>query len=214
MKKNILTSLLMYYLQNAFFKLDYRIRFTGNIIVFLLINFAIQNLYSQDFFGETNYKTKNTQNSDKFFSWNKLFFGGNIGLQFGRETFIEFSPLIGYRISENFSAGIQILYTYYRSNVLNISTSIYGNSYFARYYFSNSIFAHTEYQWMSLESEYFNPYLIGIQKRFIIHNFYLGGGYRIRIGERSYMSIIILYNLNQSQYSPYENPLIRINFEL
>ncbi|MCX7954477.1 MAG: hypothetical protein N3A01_04720 [Bacteroidales bacterium] len=187
-------------------------------ISFLVILFCFFYLitYCQEFYGSTNYKLQEKNKNEKFFSWHKVFFGGNIGLQFGQETFIEFSPLIGYRITDNFSIGFQILYTYYNFNHLNsnISTSIFGNSYFARYYFSNSIFVHGEYQWMSLESKYFNPYLVGIQKRFIVHNVYAGGGYRVRIGERSYMSIIILYNLNQNQYSPYENPVIRVNFEL
>ena len=168
-------------------------------------------LSQNEFFSETIQQSSTKKSG---FQSSKLFFGGNFGLQFGDYSIIELSPLIGYRITEKLSAGIQINYNFIHISSLKISTSIYGLSLFTNYYFSKSIFGRAEYEWLSLESKYFNPAIYNESKRFNLHNILVGGGYRQQIGERSFVTLMILWNLNDNALSPYENPIIRMSFEL
>ena len=42
----------------------------------------------------------------------RIFFGGNLGFSFGDITFIEVAPLVGYRITDKLSGGLQVQYRY------------------------------------------------------------------------------------------------------
>jgi hypothetical protein len=44
------------------------------------------------------------------------------------------------------------------------------------------------------------------------HDVLLGGGYRQWIGNKAFMTLMILWNVNEQLYSPYQNPVIRIGF--
>jgi len=184
----------------------------SKLLITLLLVSLIQKkfTYSQIFF-ETS--TQNTdENKKRLFSFQKIFFGGNFGLQFGNFTLIELSPLIGYKISDYLSLGTQLIFTYTKIKNYGIKTYIYGNSYFLRYYFHKNFFSHIEYQWLKLDSKYTSIFL-NAQKSYTLNNLYLGAGIKQIISPRSFISLIFLYNVNHSSYSPYENPIIKINFE-
>ncbi len=159
---------------------------------------------------------------EKEVNWrDRLYFGGNLGLAFGDITIIEVAPLVGYRITPRWSSGIGLKYEYYKTsrNVYgNFSTSIYGGSVFTEYNIWKdfitqgiSLIAHCEYEALSLDQKYFeDPNLP--HGRFILNSVLVGGGIRQHLGGRVSLNILILWNLNQTQYSPYENPTIRFNF--
>lgn len=141
----------------------------------------------------------------------RLFTGGSIGLQFGTQTMIEASPIIGYKITENLAAGIGVTYQYYRLNYYGniLKTSIYGGSIFTRYYFLQNFFLHCEYEALNMETAFFDPkYFYHKQDRYWAGSVLAGGGYRQFIGETSSFNIMILYNFNDTPYSPYASPLI------
>lgn len=179
------------------------------IVLFVLI---FNGLHAQEFFSEQA-QAKSASKENKF-QGSRFFFGGNFGIQVGDYTIIELSPLVGYRITERFSSGVQINYSYIHVSSFNLSTTIYGTSVFSNYYIAKNFFLRGEYEWLSLESQYFNPAVYQTQKRFSIHSILVGGGYRQQIGERSYINLMILWNLNESALSPYQNPIIRMSFEL
>lgn len=140
--------------------------------------------------------------NDKSFS-DRVFFGGNLGLQFGTYTFIDVSPLVGYEITEKLSAGVGFTYLYYKDRIYDYSTNIYGGRVFTRYNIIENFFAHGEYEILNLET--FDL----IDKRMNITNILVGGGYRQHIGGRTYFNLLVLWNINESAYSPYQNPIIR-----
>jgi len=151
----------------------------------------------------------NVKQPNKF--TDRLFTGGGIGLQFGTQTMIEASPIIGYKITKNFAAGIGITYQYYRMNYNGnvLQTSIYGGSVFTRYYFLQNFFLHAEYEALNLETAFFDPgYFYHKQNRYWVGSVLAGGGYRQFIGEKSSINIMILYNFNDTPYSPYNSPLV------
>src|SRR6185369_4201295 len=45
--------------------------------------------------------------------WDKIYIGGNFGLEFGTRTIINVSPQIGYRLTDKFVPGIGLTYIYY-----------------------------------------------------------------------------------------------------
>ncbi len=149
--------------------------------------------------------------------WDKVYFGGNFGLQFGNQTLVDVNPLVGYRLTEKISVGFSATYIYYhiKDSYYNIdySTDIYGGSIFSRYYFLENIFAHVEGEVLNLKVPVPNFFLNRyVYERQNVFGFYVGGGYRQELGERSSLNIMLLYNLNEDRNSPYQNPIIRVGF--
>lgn len=138
---------------------------------------------------------------------NRIFFGGNIGAQFGTYTFFEISPLVGYRITDHFSAGIGITYNYLKIRLgkADYKTDIYGGRVFARYFVWENLFLHGEYEVLNGQWDYY-------KERFNIESILAGGGYRQMISDRAAMTLLVLWNFNQNNYSPYSNPIIRGGF--
>jgi hypothetical protein len=140
-------------------------------------------------------------------NFNQRFFtGGNLGLQFGTITFIDVSPIIGYQISKKTQAGVGVTYRYFQDNRFNYSTSIYGGRTFFRYFFMPNLFAHSEYEVLNGEWRY--------NERYNITSIFVGGGFAQRLGGRSFLSLMLLWNLNDSADSPYTNPVIRGGFNI
>ncbi len=152
------------------------------------------------------------QEGEKF--WDKVYFGGNFGLQFGDQTVVDVNPLIGYRLTEKLSVGFTATYIYYKfkdpyNPSYSYSSDIYGGSIFTRYFLLENIFAHIEGEVLNLEVP---NYVLNRYVREDIFGFYVGGGYRQPLGDRSSLNILLLYNLNEDRNSPYQNPIIRIGF--
>lgn len=126
---------------------------------------------------------------------------GGFGLNFGNVTAVNLSPVLAYRFTGKIHGGVGINYTYYSNLLMKYSTNIYGGSIFTRFFILENLFAHSEYEKLYLRwSDGYN---------YDLTNIYLGGGYNQRLGGNAFASILILYNLNDSPYSPYSNPIIR-----
>ena len=138
----------------------------------------------------------------------KIFFGGNVGLQFGSETFVDVSPLVGYKFTDKISAGIGATYQYYsyKDRYYNFETNIYGGRVFGRYNFTDYLFGHLEYEYLNLEA--FDFY----RRRVDVGSLLAGAGYIQRISDRSGIMAMVLYNFTESVYTPYQNPIFRVGF--
>lgn len=158
----------------------------------------------------------------------RIFFGGNFGLQFGTVTNIEISPLAGIYLTPRLAVGPGIKYEYFKSDYpgfVPYETHIYGGTAFARYMaikdlseaiglgLNFGIFGHVEYEILSLESKYFE---IGAppdaEGRFFLNSILIGGGVFQPIGRRGGFLFMVLWNLNETASSPYSNPIFRIGF--
>jgi hypothetical protein len=141
----------------------------------------------------------------------RLYFGGSFGLQFGTQTFVEIAPIIGYRLTERLYTGLGLKYQYYKynDNYYDYSSNVYGGGPFAQFVVFEGLFLHAEYEILNMEVPdfYYQHYT-----RQNIESFFLGGGYRQMIGNRSSMDILLLYNINDNANSPYANPVLRIGF--
>jgi len=146
----------------------------------------------------------------------KIFFGGGLGLQFGNVTLVDVSPIIGYRVTERFHTGIGLTYSYYNDKrfATDIDYSAYAGSVFTRFFITESLFAHAEVEALNTEIVTFNSSTLAIVKRERkwIDSYLVGGGYYQRIGQRSGVYMLVLWNLNETEFTPYSNPVFRIGF--
>lgn len=143
----------------------------------------------------------------------RVFLGGNLGLQFGTITLIEISPLLGYKITDKLLAGLGFTYQYYKDSRFNpdYSTNIYGGRIFARYYIYKDFFAHSEVEVLNYDAYYWPS---SYKENITVTNVLVGGGYTQWISQRVGVNILILWNLNEDINSLYSNPIFRIGFNV
>jgi len=157
----------------------------------------------------------------------KFFLTPEFWLSFGSTTYIEVAPLLGYHVMDRLVVGLGPHYIYqsvkatpYHPNAYD--THVFGLKGFARFFLFTDVeqflpinlfsdlFIHLEYEGMSLEKNIY--YQAGDQGRFIYHSFLVGGGFNQRIGMYNSVSFMVLWDINESSYSPYSNPVFRLGF--
>jgi long-subunit fatty acid transport protein len=183
------------------------------LIVLVVFSLSVSKLRGQDDYRQVKPPSTGVAAKEeaKIPFKDKLFFGGNLGLQFGAITFIDISPLIGYRINKKFSVGVGITYQYLRRKdaYYNFETNVYGGRMFGRYFMLDNLFVQGELEYLNLEA--FDLYY---KRRVDVFNVLGGVGYFQRFAQNSGVVAMILYNFNQSFYTPYSNPVIRIGVNL
>lgn len=176
----------------------YKELFIRNMLVIFFSLAIVSNINAQNDSGK-QYKEPWTK---------RIFVGGNLGLQFGTVTLIDVSPLAGYWITDRLAGGIGATYQYYKDSRFTpeYSTHIFGARVFGRYFIFENIFAHAEYEWLSYEAYS----LLEDVSRINLNNILLGGGFRQAITPKSFVSLEVLWNVNETVYTLYQNPVIRI----
>jgi hypothetical protein len=144
----------------------------------------------------------------------RLFFGGNLGFSSGTNsgissTIVDISPMVGYKITDKLQAGGGAIYQYYQTNYYgaNASYNNWGGRAFTRYMLYESFFPHLEFEYISLDRR---RIVNGVQEKYRqgITSLYVGAGYSVPLGDRSSLSLTILYNVlwseaNKYTYSPF-----------
>lgn len=151
----------------------------------------------------------------------RIFFGGNFGLQFGSITDIELSPVVGYWVLPRVAVALGPDYRYYSYN--KVRTHIYGGKSYLEFTLlrninsvipigtNSDIIAHFEDQYLSLESSFFkDPLSSG---RFYVNTLLAGGGISQQIGKRASINLVVLWALNtDDSLGLYSNPEFRLSF--
>jgi len=129
----------------------------------------------------------------------KLWYGGGFNLGFSGNNFqslfqIGISPMVGYKITDEFSIGprIAIQYISYRENfgggqVYKDNFVTFGGGAFSRYKIIPALFAHVEYERATVVDQFLNR----VQQ----DNFFVGLGYTSTGSVLGY-EISLLYNTN------------------
>ncbi len=138
----------------------------------------------------------------------RLFVGGNLGLQFGSYTYVEVAPLTGIHLTNFFDVGIGGIYTYSKNSLTNFTNQIYGANAFAQLLVIKPVMLHVQIE--TVNSGIYN--LSGDISRQWFQSVLVGGGIRQPISERSYSFILILWDLNEGYNTPYQNPVIKVGF--
>jgi len=192
--------------------------------LFLLFSFGIFSFAAQAVNHDPLYETiraKIFPSKQAKFDPSRLTFGGNFGATFGSVTYVDISPLVGYRITDKFTAGIGLTYIYYRQkytfsngNTSIYQTNLYGGRLFSQYAIFPNIFIHGELE--ALNFDYYD-FLTGDNTRAWFVSPIVGAGITQPIGQRGSFRIMALYALNSNNpKSPYyRNPFIfRVGFFL
>jgi hypothetical protein len=174
-----------------------------NLIIILIVSAALFHA------GASHGQTRHQRTNESF--WDRTYFGGTLGASFGSYTYVEIAPTAAYKITEKLHVGMGISYMYLSDKTYTpaYNENIWGGSLFGRYFIWRDLFAHAEYQY--LNRDVYDPYL-NEDVRVNINNILLGGGYRQMLGENSFVTIMVLFNVNDSMYNPYSNPVIQIGF--
>ncbi|MFM9826800.1 hypothetical protein [Flavobacterium sp.] len=140
--------------------------------------------------------------------WEKVQFGGGLGLGFGTGfTNISLSPTAIYNINDYFSLGAGVQYSYVRQK--NIYTSnLYGGSIIGLINPVEQIQLSAELEQLRVNVDYGNNYA---KENFWNTGLFLGAGFRngnITIGGR----YNVLFNKNDSVYTEAFMPFVRVFF--
>lgn len=170
-----------------------------NVVLSLVIGlFSISCMFAQ-----RQYNQQQDQDEEKWTE--RIVYGGGGTARFGTITIAGASPYIGYRVTDRFIPGINFHYLYFNNRLNNFSDSRYGTGIFARYFISESVFAHVESEWMNT-----SVILPGTfphkRERQWVNSFMVGGGFFQPVGRRSGIMVTALYILNHNpDTSPYGN---------
>ena len=153
----------------------------------------------------------------------RIFFGGNLDMGFGTVTQISLSPEVGYRITNRLSAGLGIDYMFVYSEEYNFKGSIFGGSVFASFTVIKSlgelipflgtdmgILVYGQFSYTNMGKFY--TALSGEEPMWIASPM-LGLGFQVPIGQRSYMVLSVMYNFDESMYSIYSNPVVKVSYQ-
>jgi hypothetical protein len=156
----------------------------------------------------------------------RLMIGGSVGLIFGDYTNINISPLLGYRFSDMFAAGISINAQYASEKWEDYSGrtsqkdqyTVFGGGLWGRFYPLEMLFAHAqpEMNYVSIKSTFYTDPKTSVKESHAVPSLLLGGGYSQPLGDGgSAFYIMVLYDVIQDEWSPYQNrPLFRMGFNV
>lgn len=125
--------------------------------------------------------------------------GGAFGSGGGGTT-LYITPRVGYKVTENFEAGVAANLSW--SNSKYYSSTMFGVGPFANYYFGRSFYAQGLFQhyFVNMRDKVYD-----VKYNDNENALYLGGGYMQRLGANTYMQIgamyNVLYNKDKSMFS-------------
>ena len=131
----------------------------------------------------------------------RVYFGGTLGFSFGNYTRISIAPLVGFRLTKMWSAGVKVAYEYVQDKRYSetITSNNYGGSVFARLRPTPRFYLHGEYAYMSYEYQTTDL----SSEREWVPFLLLGGGYVRPISKRTSAFVEVLFDVLQDENSPY-----------
>ncbi len=140
----------------------------------------------------------------------KIFFGGSFGMGFGTYSYVNLSPLVGYKLTPRFSLAGGVIYQYSKWKNANFSSNMYGARALGIAKVYGPIFAQLEYEYLNYDSY---SYYSNEDSRRGYNSVFGGGGIAQPISNNVYFSAVALYNFTygngSSYYSvPYDSPWV------
>ncbi|UII28900.1 hypothetical protein LVD15_10855 [Fulvivirga maritima] len=133
--------------------------------------------------------------------WDRVYFGGGLGFfSNNTQTNLSVSPVLGYMITPNLSAGVGLTYQYIKWKNLNTNTNLYGGNTFVRYNI-NQFFLQGEYNLINYPS-----YDSDFQDRENTSRVLFGGGISQPVGQRAAINFMALYDFAYDVNGIYSSP--------
>lgn len=134
----------------------------------------------------------------------RIYWGGGAGFNTGTNfTIISLSPIVGYKVTQDFSVGFGIIYQSVRDRIFDNTWTNYGGNVFARYNVTRQFFTYGEFERISFE--------LGEGVRLGYSSLNLGLGYSEPLGQRSAINVMALYNVLYNEndpFRPYDSPWV------
>ena len=188
------------------------------VLLFAMIFVSVSTVFSQTQPIESDEQSSsvfegNTDNSDnERKTWkDRIVVGGSLGATFGSSTYVEVSPIVGYKVTDKFTAGLGFSYQYYKVNynvftIDDYSMSVYGPRIFAQHDIIYGLFAHAEYEMMKYNFKYEDP-LFG-EYTGQVPALFGGLGYNYAIGDKAKFQLTVLYDFLNGPNSLYYSPWV------
>ena len=189
----------------------------------IILSFVLVFILSVSFstFAQTELPTQNTKPKSSL--KDKLIVGGNFGFGFsGDQIAIEVAPLLAYKLSDRWIAGVSGRYLYSKTriyydpvNYFYYKYNIYGGGLLSRYNIYRGLFVEGDFELNNVDAlTLTDPInLTYTTQREWIPSLLLGGGYAQPIGQNSSFFLSVLYDVLQNRNSPYyQVPVIRAGF--
>jgi len=178
------------------------------ILFWTLLILLCGTAYAQEDEGQGSY-TEGSESGGGVPLMERLYFGGNVGFGFGDVTFYDISPLVGYRITNDFSMGIGGTYRYTHNKFFNTKFTVTGGRVFARYDLTDVIYPYIEYERLGFR------FGGSDQPREVSEAVFGGAGFFQPIGRRGGINVLALYMLNWTATTRiYSQPWqIRVGFQ-
>lgn len=151
----------------------------------------------------------------------KIYVGGGFGASFGNYTYVNISPIIGYKVTPKLSVGLRLMYQYttydyYDKQDLRwkkYSGNDFGVGGFARFMVKGPFYLQAEYEHLNYDGLDYTGY-----SRSSFNSFMAGGGITQPIGGKAFFFMTAMYNFSYQNFdnsnvyrSPYDSPwVIRI----
>ena len=173
-------------------------------LFFILIILCVQISFGQYTSEESDEKTNPLS---KLSFKDRLYTGGNVAFNIASDRgipiyFFETSPFLGYKVDQKFSVGLGAKYIYIGSKQANFTYSVYGGNIFSRYKFTESLFAHAEFE--VLRAYNLDPNSTSQNVRATVPMLFAGAGYNYSIGGTVNLQIMLLYDFIDNINSPYQ----------
>jgi hypothetical protein len=173
-------------------------------ILFILFLLSVQVSFGQYTSEESNEKTNPLS---KLSFKDRLYTGGNIAFNATSISgipiyFFETSPFVGYKVNPKLSVGVGAKYIYIGSKQATFKYSVYGGNIFSRYKFTESLFAHAEFE--VLRAYNLGSNITSQNERATVPMLFAGAGYNYVIGGKLNFQIMLLYDFIDNINSPYQ----------
>jgi hypothetical protein len=206
------------------------------VLLIMLVIISLNTIaQDDDFYGPPEKESQATKKELRQKKLEKWSFGGNFWASFGSSAYVELSPIVLYRATPRLNVGVGFTYIYTRSdnyyydtngvNRQTIESNTYGPRAVAEFTVLSdlsdkininigNIVLYTEYSLLETDRLLINPYSYEIfnDGRDWINVLLVGGGIYQPLGARGGVSLMLLFNVIESDYNPYENPIFRIGF--
>jgi hypothetical protein len=189
-----------------------------NVLLALMLCMAVTTVSAQEVYtssGKPGYQKKTKR--EKGYDPDKLIVGGGLNAGFSNGYMnLGISPIVGYRITKNFSAGIGLGYQFYKApaaqdpnnpdKLLYLYQNIIYPSVWTRYFIYKNFFMDLtyEYDFISLKYPLDRYGNVNTVKSNVNNSCLLvGAGIRQPLGGRVSAYVSLVYDVLQGEYSPY-----------
>jgi hypothetical protein len=195
----------------------------NRIVILLLVCFGITSLSAQTTYNSSGKAGGYRHKDHKGYDPARLVLGGGVNLGYsGDYANVGISPKVGYKIADILTVGVGLGYQYYKSPQFAVGGKFYYENdhiifpgFWAKCNVISNLFAAVDFEYDFIYMRGYEPYYNNTAVEFKKATYFVGapcvlvgGGIRQPVGGRTSITMEIMYDVLQADYSPYRNQLV------